>query len=133
MKRPSRSRTAQHAKLARVILAPLPGGDPRVASCSGPFAALQLTGWSGLDAGYLRKDERADIAIIDPAGFDGSSSCGEAPYRCASTVRRMVNRNDGVLNPSQLNSSRCVSSGSAVVACRVERTAGWNAWNSTPR
>jgi N-acyl-D-aspartate/D-glutamate deacylase len=55
----------------------------------------ELADWYGLDAGYLRQGKRADIAVIDPAGFDGSSGAyAEAPYPGAPDVQRMVNRND---------------------------------------
>jgi N-acyl-D-aspartate/D-glutamate deacylase len=55
----------------------------------------ELADWYGLDAGYLRQGKRADITVIDPAGFDGSSGAyAEAPYPGAPDVQRMVNRND---------------------------------------
>lgn len=55
----------------------------------------ELAHWYGLDAGQLRAGDRADIAIIDPAGFDGSSSqYGEAPVPGLANLTRMVNRND---------------------------------------
>ncbi|MEV0764387.1 amidohydrolase family protein [Nocardia sp. NPDC050435] len=54
----------------------------------------ELADWYGLDAGYVRAGARADIAVIDPAGFDGSSAAyAEAPMP-GIEVRRMVNRND---------------------------------------
>jgi N-acyl-D-aspartate/D-glutamate deacylase len=48
-------------------------------------AVHRLTGepadWYGLDAGHLDEGRRADIAVIDPAGLDGSSGgYAEAPY-----------------------------------------------------
>jgi N-acyl-D-aspartate/D-glutamate deacylase len=59
----------------------------------------ELADWYGLDAGYLREGKRADIAVIDPAGFDGSSAAyAEASYPGAPDVRRMVNRNDGLVS-----------------------------------
>ena len=55
----------------------------------------ELADWYGLDAGHLDEGRRADIAVVDPAGFDGSSSdYAEAPYPGADGVKRMVNRND---------------------------------------
>ena len=58
----------------------------------------ELADWYGLDAGYLREGKRADVAVIDPAGFDGSSGAyAEAPYPGAPTVSRMVNRNDDLV------------------------------------
>ena len=59
----------------------------------------ELADWYGLDAGYLRDGKRADIAIINPAGFDGSSAAyAEAPYPGAPDVKRMVNRNDRLVS-----------------------------------
>ncbi len=59
----------------------------------------ELADWYGLDAGYLRNGTRADIAVIDPAGFDGSSAAyAEAPYPGAPSVKRMVNRNDNLVS-----------------------------------
>jgi len=65
-------------------------------------AVRRLTGeiadWYGLDAGYLREGKRADVAVIDPAGFDGSSSdYAEAPYPGVAGLSRMVNRNDDLV------------------------------------
>ncbi len=58
----------------------------------------ELADWYGLDCGYLREGKRADIAVIDPAGFDGSSAAyAEAPYPEAPAVSRMVNRNDNLV------------------------------------
>jgi N-acyl-D-aspartate/D-glutamate deacylase len=58
----------------------------------------ELADWYGLDAGYLSEGKRADVAVIDPAGFDGSSAAyAEAPYPGAPDVKRMVNRNDNLV------------------------------------
>jgi N-acyl-D-aspartate/D-glutamate deacylase len=55
----------------------------------------ELADWYGLDAGHLNEGHRADIAVIDPAGFDGSSDdYAEAPYPGGAGLTRMVNRND---------------------------------------
>ncbi|MGW6620047.1 N-acyl-D-amino-acid deacylase family protein [Nocardia sp. NPDC055002] len=55
----------------------------------------ELADWYGLDAGHLDLGSRADIAIIDPAGFDGSSAAyAESPMPGLDGVDRMVNRND---------------------------------------
>ncbi|NHE64823.1 amidohydrolase family protein [Rhodococcus sp. D-46] len=62
-------------------------------------AVHRLTGelgdWYGLDAGTLRLGDRADIAVIDPAGLSKSSDdYAEAPLEELGGVSRMVNRND---------------------------------------
>ncbi|WP_405496896.1 amidohydrolase family protein [Nocardia sp. NBC_00511] len=55
----------------------------------------ELADWYGLDAGRLTEGARADITVIDPAGFDGSSSAyAEAPFPGIAGLHRMVNRND---------------------------------------
>ncbi|BBY25637.1 N-acyl-D-amino-acid deacylase family protein [Mycobacterium stomatepiae] len=55
----------------------------------------ELADWYGLDAGHLGEGCRADLAVIDPSGFDGSGrKYAEAPYPGADGVKRMVNRND---------------------------------------
>jgi N-acyl-D-aspartate/D-glutamate deacylase len=54
----------------------------------------ELADWYGLDAGRLTPGQRADITVIDPAGFNGSSSqYAEAPMP-GTELSRMVNRND---------------------------------------
>ncbi|MBJ8344343.1 amidohydrolase family protein [Antrihabitans sp. YC2-6] len=58
----------------------------------------ELADWYGLDAGHLTIGSRADVAIIDPAGFDGTSGeYAEAPMPGLDGVNRMVNRNDGAV------------------------------------
>ncbi|MEU7142023.1 amidohydrolase family protein [Nocardia sp. NPDC046473] len=55
----------------------------------------ELAEWYGLDTGSLRAGARADIAVIDPAGFDGASAeYAETPFPGIAGLDRMVNRND---------------------------------------
>ncbi|WP_338757961.1 amidohydrolase family protein [Nocardia vulneris] len=55
----------------------------------------ELADWYGLDTGRLRDGARADLAVLDPAGFDGSSAAyAEAPVPGITGLDRMVNRND---------------------------------------
>ncbi|MEV6563006.1 amidohydrolase family protein [Nocardia sp. NPDC051756] len=65
-------------------------------------AVHRLTGelgdWYGLDAGTLRLGDRADIAVIDPAGLSqASADYAEAILDGLGRVSRMVNRNDGAV------------------------------------
>lgn len=65
-------------------------------------AVHRLTGeiadWFGLDAGRLRVGDRADIAVIDPAGLDASvDAYHEAPIPEFGGLSRMVNRNDAAV------------------------------------
>jgi N-acyl-D-aspartate/D-glutamate deacylase len=72
----------------------------------------ELADWYGLDAGYLRDGKRADIAIINPAGFDGSSAAyAEAPYPGAPSVKRMVNRNDSLVSATVVGGQIVYSGG----------------------
>lgn len=62
-------------------------------------AVHRLTGelgdWFGLDAGHLRKGDRADFVVIDPARLDESvDAYHEAPATFFDGLSRMVNRND---------------------------------------
>lgn len=59
----------------------------------------ELATWFGLDAGYLRRGDRADLVIIDPAGLDDSvDAYHEAPAPFFGGLSRMVNRNDGAVD-----------------------------------
>jgi N-acyl-D-aspartate/D-glutamate deacylase len=62
-------------------------------------AIYKLTGeigdFYGLDAGHLRVGDRADIAVIDPAGLDEQTEAyAEAVMPEFGGMSRMVNRND---------------------------------------
>jgi N-acyl-D-aspartate/D-glutamate deacylase len=72
----------------------------------------ELADWYGLDVGYLQEGKRADIAVIDPAGFDGSSGAyAEAPYPEAPSVSRMVNRNDDLVTTTIVGGQVVYASG----------------------
>lgn len=65
-------------------------------------AVHKLTGeqgaWYGMDAGFLRVGDRADVAIVDPAGLDGRVlDYHEAPMPFFDGLQRMVRRNDAAL------------------------------------
>jgi N-acyl-D-aspartate/D-glutamate deacylase len=64
----------------------------------------ELAQWYGLDTGRLVAGSRADIAVIDPAGFDGSSSqYAEALMPELAGRPRMVNRNDRAVAATIVN------------------------------
>jgi N-acyl-D-aspartate/D-glutamate deacylase len=85
----------------------------------------ELADWYGLDAGYLGNGKRADIAVIDPAGFDGSSAAyAEAPYPGAPNVRRMVNRNDAVVAATVVGGQIVYSEGEFAPGFGTELHAG---------
>jgi N-acyl-D-aspartate/D-glutamate deacylase len=55
----------------------------------------ELAEWFGIDAGTLRKGDRADFVVIDPAGLDESvDGYHEEAVPFYGGLRRMVNRND---------------------------------------
>jgi N-acyl-D-aspartate/D-glutamate deacylase len=65
-------------------------------------AVYRLTGelaeWFGIDAGTLRQGDRADFAVIDPAGLtDSVDGYYEEAVPFYGGLRRMVNRNDAAV------------------------------------
>ena len=65
-------------------------------------AVHRLTGelgdWFGLDAGTLRVGDRADIAVVDPAGLDGESTpTTRRRWPAFGGLCRMVRRNDAAV------------------------------------
>jgi N-acyl-D-aspartate/D-glutamate deacylase len=85
----------------------------------------ELADWYGLDAGYLRNGKRADIAVIDPAGFDGSSAgYAEAAYPGAPDVKRMVNRNDNLVSATVVGGQVVYSRGEFAPGFGTELHAG---------
>lgn len=64
----------------------------------------EVADWFGLDAGTLRKGDRADFVVIDPAGLDESVDGyyeEEVPYY--GGLSRMVNRNDAAVVATGVN------------------------------
>lgn len=62
-------------------------------------AVYKLTGelgeFYGLDAGFLRIGDRADLVVVDPAGLtDQTKEYAEEPMVEFGGIKRMVNRND---------------------------------------
>jgi N-acyl-D-aspartate/D-glutamate deacylase len=73
-----------------------------------PFLTIEetvykLTGelgeFYGLDAGYLRQGDRADLVVIDPAGLtEATQEYAEASMTEFGGIMRMVNRNDDAVS-----------------------------------
>jgi N-acyl-D-aspartate/D-glutamate deacylase len=64
----------------------------------------ELADWFGLDAGTLREGDRADFAVVDPAGLDGSvDGYHEEEVPFFGGLRRMVNRNDAAVVATGVN------------------------------
>lgn len=58
-------------------------------------ASGELGEWFGLDAGFLREGDRADLVVIDPERLDDSlDGVHEAPADAFGGMLRLVNRND---------------------------------------
>ncbi|HUE31731.1 MAG TPA: amidohydrolase family protein [Mycobacterium sp.] len=71
-------------------------------------AVQRLTGevaeWFGIDAGTLRKGDRADFVVIDPAGLnDAVNGYYEEDVPFYGGLRRMVNRNDEAVVATGVN------------------------------
>ncbi|HEU4534907.1 MAG TPA: amidohydrolase family protein [Polyangiaceae bacterium] len=64
----------------------------------------ELAAWYGVDAGTLREGDRADLAVVDPAGLDDSvEAYHEAPVPEFGGLRRMVNRSDRAVVATLIN------------------------------
>jgi N-acyl-D-aspartate/D-glutamate deacylase len=54
----------------------------------------EIAAWMGIPAGTLRKGDRADVAVVDPAGLDDAvEAAHEAPMPGFPDLQRMVRRN----------------------------------------
>jgi N-acyl-D-aspartate/D-glutamate deacylase len=64
----------------------------------------EVAEWFGLDAGTLCEGDRADFAVIDPAGLDDSvNSYHEETVPFYGGLSRMVNRNDAAVVATGVN------------------------------
>ncbi len=64
----------------------------------------EVADWFGLDAGTLRRGDRADFVVIDPAGLDESvDAYHEAKVPFYGDLSRMVNRNDAAIVATGVN------------------------------
>lgn len=70
-------------------------------------AVHRLTGdqadWFGVDAGKIREGDRADIVIIDPAGFDQDLEQVHWGEMENFDLQRLVNRNPGIVKTVLIN------------------------------
>jgi len=75
----------------------------------------ELAAWYGLDAGTLRPGDRADIALINPAGLDASVDVyREAGIPEFSGMQRLVNRSDSAVTATIINGRVVYQQGSFV-------------------
>lgn len=64
----------------------------------------EVADWFGLDAGTLRRGDRADFVVIDPAALDDSvNDYHEATVSFYGDLNRMVNRNDATVIATGVN------------------------------
>ena len=64
----------------------------------------EVADWFGLDAGTLRRGDRADFVVIDPAGLDESvDAYHEEKVPFYGDLSRMVNRNDAAVVATGVN------------------------------
>ncbi|MDI9917829.1 amidohydrolase family protein [Rhodococcus sp. IEGM 1379] len=83
----------------------------------------ELADWYGLDAGHLRKGDRADLVVIDPAGFDESvEGLFEATVPEYNGISRMVNRSDGAAVATVINGRLVYRDGAFAAGFGIEKT-----------
>jgi N-acyl-D-aspartate/D-glutamate deacylase len=97
-----------------------------------PFMTLEhavhrLTGelgaWYGLDAGFLRAGDRADLVVVDPAGLDDTlDAYAESPVPAYEGLPRMVNRNDAAVVAVLVGGEHVFGGGAADPALGTRRT-----------
>jgi N-acyl-D-aspartate/D-glutamate deacylase len=92
-------------------------------------AVAALTGdlatWYGLDAGRLTEGDRADIAIIDPAGLtDAVDAYHEAPMPAFGGHQRMVRRNDDAVFATIIGGELVYEAGRFADSFGVDRRTG---------
>lgn len=63
----------------------------------------ELADWYGIDAGYIREGDRADVAIINPEGLGPSVFEMTNAWFPAFNMERLVNRNDDAVDAVLIN------------------------------
>ena len=80
------------------------------ACVSREFAIHRLTGeladWYGLDAGYIRVGDRADLVVLNPNGIDDGVWNMQEEYFAPFDTDRMVNRNDDAIEAVFINGNK---------------------------
>ncbi|WP_149261806.1 amidohydrolase family protein [Actinomadura sp. K4S16] len=72
----------------------------------------ELGSWYGLDAGFLREGDRADLVIVDPDHLGPElDQAQEAPVEAFGGLRRMVNRNDATVVATFVAGTRIFGAG----------------------
>ena len=92
-------------------------------------AVHRLTGelgeWMGIDAGFLREGDRADLVVIDPEGLDDSMAAyHEAEMPSFGGLSRMVRRNDAAVEATCVAGSVVFRRGEFVDGYGTEQRTG---------
>lgn len=92
-------------------------------------AVHRLTGelgeWMGIDAGFLRQGDRADLVVIDPEGLDDSmAEYHEAEMPAFGGLSRMVRRNDAAVEATCVAGSVVFRRGEFVDGYGTDRRTG---------
>jgi N-acyl-D-aspartate/D-glutamate deacylase len=81
--------------------------------------------WYGVDAGFIRVGDRADIAIVNPEGLnDDIDAYHEAPMACFGGLPRMVRRNDDAVSTTIIGGQVVYEAGEFVDGYGVSRGFG---------
>jgi len=80
------------------------GAAPMTAGRAVRRVTGELADYLGIDAGYLRVGDRADLAVIDPAGLDDRlDDVAEAPMPGIPALSRLVNHHDDAVRFVMVN------------------------------
>jgi len=94
----------------------------------------ELAAWYNIDAGTLRQDDRADLAIIAPDRLDDSlERYAECPIEAFGGLPRMVNRNDEAVTTVMVNGKTVFSSGRPAAALGCQRFGQFLRAGRTPK
>lgn len=65
----------------------------------------EIAAWFGIEAGVLKPGARADLVVIDPVALKATplGAYAETPFDALGGMRRVVNRNDGVVKATLIN------------------------------
>ena len=113
-------------RFLKLIKESIDSGDPVM---SAEKAVWRLSGeqadWFGIDAGYIRQGDRADICIINPAHFSQNLELEHwAEMQNFDGLQRMVNRNPGVVPWVIINGRIAVNNEVVVPELGAERGFG---------
>jgi N-acyl-D-aspartate/D-glutamate deacylase len=94
----------------------------------------ELADWYGLDAGYLRVGDWADLVVIDPLRLDDSlDAYHEAKIEAYGGLSRMVNRNDATVQAVLVSGRTVFRDGRPTGILGRERTGGFLRADGRPR